>query len=47
MNKFIDHLGCEVFVSTGLGQELWGAFRRKPNGSLQRIKPIPMVPDKN
>jgi len=43
---YLDHNGMPVFTSQGIGgpDGDWGAFRRKPSGSLARIKSIPMVP---
>jgi len=43
MVAFIDDQGRRVFVSDGIIQgRCWGVYRRKPSGSLQRIKSVPI-----
>lgn len=44
---YVDDKGLEIIVHCGLseGRE-WGVFRRKTTGSLQRIKTIPMTPNR-
>ena len=42
--KYLDDKGREVLISTGISRppnETWGVYRRKPSGSLQRIKSFP------
>jgi|GEM_PF-6656764 len=39
---YIDNKGLHVFTSQGIGDNQWGAFRRKTNGSLQRIRQVDM-----
>jgi hypothetical protein len=41
--SFIDDKGREVFLSQGFGDTDWGSFYRKPNGSLKKVRAIPMV----
>jgi len=39
---YLDDQGHEIVIDTGIGDKKYGAFRRKANGSLQRLKNIPM-----
>jgi len=45
--SYLDENGCEIYVGQGIGDEFspWGAYRRKPNGSLQRLKQLITWPD--
>ena len=40
---YIDDQGRTVFLSQGISQDMWGAFYKKPNGSLKKVRAIPMV----
>jgi len=39
--------GKTYAVVRGLGGEEWGLFERKPNGSLRRVKTVPMSADRD
>ncbi|MTI82608.1 MAG: ParB/RepB/Spo0J family partition protein [Firmicutes bacterium] len=43
--SYLDENGQEIFISSGLGQDIFGTFRRKSSGALQRVKSpaMPMV----
>lgn len=41
--NYIDNQGNEVFVSSGLGNDTFGTFRRSATGSIHRVK-SPMMP---
>lgn len=44
---YMDDKGFEIIVHCGISEgEEWGVFRRKATGSLQRIKTIPMTPNR-
>jgi len=39
---FEDDKGCPICVSDGISKgKRYGAYRIKPSGSLQRVKPVP------
>ncbi|NPV70306.1 MAG: hypothetical protein HPY55_06630 [Firmicutes bacterium] len=45
--RFIDKDGREVFVHDGISDgRWWGAFKRKANGRLQRVKAVPVYEDR-
>lgn len=45
VRSFLDNDDKEIFVSTGLGGDTFGSFRRSPTGGLHRVKSpaMPMV----
>ena len=47
MDFFDPKTGRKFEVAAGLGGREYGLFERKPNGSLRRVKQVPMNQDLN